>query len=142
MFRFSSHGDPVFGSGSLEIAGISAGIAGLGSFLGYQWHKKKQKHSFTITPLAFDVAQESDIIYHTDDAQAPGMPTKKDGFYPPKKWDGKKVKSPNGPGFGWPDKNGNIGVPTGPKGHGGPHWDVQSPRGRTYRNILPGGKER
>jgi hypothetical protein len=38
----------VFGGG-LEIAGCSFGVAGLGSFLGYQWHKKnKQKHEFVV----------------------------------------------------------------------------------------------
>lgn len=78
-------------------------------------------------------------------AQAPGKPTEKDGFYPPKNWDGKKVRNPNGPGFGWPDKNGHVWVPTGPEGHplahGGPHWDVQDPKTRRHRNIAPGGKE-
>ena len=77
-----------------------------------------------------------------DDAQAPGMPTENDGYVPPKKWDGKKVKNQNGKGgVGWPDKDGNVWVPTGPKGHGGPHWDVQFPSGG-YKNILPGGKVR
>jgi hypothetical protein len=38
-----------FGAGSLEIAGISCGIAGLGTYLGYQWNKKnKQKHNFAM----------------------------------------------------------------------------------------------
>ena len=60
-------------------------------------------------------------------AQAPGKPTAEDGYIPPKKWDGKKVYSPKG--FGWPDKDGNVWVPTGPKGHGGPHWDVQKAKG-------------
>lgn len=33
------------------MAGISAGIAGLGTFLSYQWHKKnKNKHNFKIQP--------------------------------------------------------------------------------------------
>lgn len=40
-----------FGSGTIEIASISAGIAGLGTFLGYQWHKKnKQKHNVVMQP--------------------------------------------------------------------------------------------
>lgn len=71
-------------------------------------------------------------------AQAPGMPTKEDGFVPSKNWDGKKVKNPNGPGYGWPDNKGNVWVPSGPNGHGGPHWDVQYPDG-SYDNIVPGG---
>lgn len=40
-----------FGLGSVELAGISFGVAGLGTFLGYQWHKKsKQKHNVTVQP--------------------------------------------------------------------------------------------
>jgi len=63
------------------------------------------------------------------------------GFQAPKNWDGKKVNSPNGRAYGWPDKKGNIWIPTGPKGHGAPHWDVQLAKGG-YKNILPGGRER
>mgnify|MGYP000973924157 FL=1 len=74
-----------------------------------------------------------------DDAQAPGKPTEEDGFVPKKGWDGKKVKHRRG--YGWPDKNGNVWIPTGPKGHGGPHWDVQKPGGG-YENIVPGGRIR
>ena len=76
-------------------------------------------------------------------ADAPGQPTAADGYEPPKKWDGKKVKNPNKNGAGWPDKKGDVWVPTGPGGdaHGGPHWDVQTPGG-SYRNVYPGGKVR
>lgn len=82
-------------------------------------------------------------------AQAPGKPTEADGYYPPKKWDGKKVKMTNGPlagKYGWPDREGRIWVPTGPKGapmaHGGPHWDVAYPDGKKPVNVYPGGKIR
>jgi Bacterial toxin 37/Pretoxin HINT domain len=74
-----------------------------------------------------------------EDAQAPGMPTEEDGFFPKKNWDGKKVRHRRG--YGWPDKKGNIWIPTGPRGHGCPHWDVQRPDG-TYDNVVPGGKIR
>ncbi len=40
-----------FGLGSVELAGLSCGIAGLGTFLGYQWHKKnKEKHKIVMEP--------------------------------------------------------------------------------------------
>lgn len=40
-----------FGLGSVELASVGFGVAGLGTFLGYQWHKKsKQKHNVTIQP--------------------------------------------------------------------------------------------
>ncbi|HEV2916639.1 MAG TPA: polymorphic toxin-type HINT domain-containing protein [Candidatus Babeliales bacterium] len=76
-----------------------------------------------------------------NDAQAPGQPTEKDGYKPPKNWDGKKAKHPKNGKIGWPDDKGNIWVPTGPgaKAHGGPHWDVQHPNGKTYDNVYPGG---
>ena len=85
----------------------------------------------------------SDDSTQQDDAKAPGPPSTEDGWKPPKKWDGKPVKNPNGPGKGWPDKKGDVWVPTGPGGsaHGGPHWDVQSPGGG-YTNVYPGGKVR
>lgn len=77
-------------------------------------------------------------------AQAPGKPTAEDGYYPPKKWDGKKVQVQGGPlrgKSGWPDRDGKIWVPTGPKGHplahGGPHWDVQYPNGSGHENKEP-----
>ena len=48
--------------------------------------------------------------------------------------------------YGNPDINGRIWVPTGsekyPSAHGGSHWDVQYPDGKTYDNIYPGGKVR
>ncbi|WP_170288213.1 polymorphic toxin type 37 domain-containing protein [Marilutibacter maris] len=71
------------------------------------------------------------------------MPTAEDGYSPPRKWDGKKIRSPNGRGYGWPDKKGRVWVPTGPGGsaHGGPHWDVQIPGGG-YINVYPGGRVR
>nr|USU33137.1 hypothetical protein NG677_05500 [Methylobacterium sp. OTU13CASTA1] len=73
--------------------------------------------------------------------KAPGEPTEKDKFKPKKSWDGKKVQASNG-GYGYPDANGNVWVPSGPDGspaaHGGEHWDVQSPGGG-YNNVYPGG---
>lgn len=103
------------------------------------------KHDFV-----FDIPQIGCVFNTKDktkepdnasDAQAPGVPTENDGFEPAKNWDGKKVKSPNGRGYGWPDKKGNIWIPSGPKGHGGPHWDVQYPDG-DYDNVVPGGRIR
>lgn len=77
-----------------------------------------------------------------NDAQAPGIPTVEDGYKAPKNWDRKKVKNPNGIGWGWPDSKGSVWITTGPNGHGGPHWDVQDPKTGRHRNIMPGGKER
>lgn len=73
--------------------------------------------------------------------KAPGKPGAEDGFSEPK---GKPwAKAPNGD-WGWVDANGDIWVPTGPKGsiaHGKPHWDVQQRKGG-YRNERPKGEGR
>lgn len=78
--------------------------------------------------------------------KAPGVPTPDNtgGIYqPPKNWNGEKVPSPNGGGYGYPDADGNVWIPTGEGGaaHGGPHWDVQKPGGG-YVNVYPGGTTR
>lgn len=93
--------------------------------------------------------KKDQFILEEGEAQAPGKPTEKDGYIPPKKWDGKKVKVQTGKlkgKYGYPDINGRIWVPTGsekyPSAHGGSHWDVQYPDGKTYDNIYPGGKVR
>ena len=147
-----------FGSGA-AIGGATGGFFGpitfaggivVGGLIGIAIKVFSEDKPLPHYRLAFDVdlidgylKNDNEQKDKNNDAQAPGKPTENDGFFPPKKWDGKKVKNPNGPGVGWPDESGNIWVPTGPKGHGGPHWDVQSPRrGKSYRNILPGGKER
>lgn len=74
-------------------------------------------------------------------AQAPGLPRAEDGYTPPKNWDGKKVKHPQTGQWGYPDKKGDVWVPTGvgPLAHRGPHWDVIDKNG-DHRNVLPGGK--
>jgi hypothetical protein len=92
-------------------------------------------------PPQFPTHQQEEPASDTSNAQAPGKPTREDGYTPPKNWDGKKVKNPNGHGAGWPDHKGNVWVPSGPKGHGGPHWDVQIP-GKGRINVYPGGKVR
>ena len=75
-------------------------------------------------------------------AKAPGKPGSAEGFGDPEggeKWS----KNPNGRGYGWEDRDGNVWVPTGPgaAAHAGPHWDVQRPDG-TYVNVYPGGRLR
>ena len=63
------------------------------------------------------------------------QPTEKEGYLAPKQ--GPKWNKEKG---GWEDKYGNVWVPapTGSSsGHGGGHWDVQSPKGG-YTNIHPG----
>ncbi len=107
------------------------------------------KERFTEYKLSFKTGPIESLVYSNEKeaasedeiAQAPGKPTENDGFVPKKNWDGKKVKHTRG--WGWPDKNGNIWIPFGPKGHGGPHWDVQRPgRSKDYDNVVPGGRIR
>jgi RHS repeat-associated protein len=73
-------------------------------------------------------------------SKAPGKPGEAEGFKDPK--DGEKWgAAPNGE-KGWVDDKGNVWVPTGPKGHGNPHWDVNKPRGGSGGNVYPGGHTR
>lgn len=83
--------------------------------------------SFDTNYLDSQFKNNGNLHVQGTDAQAPGMPTEKEGYLPPKKWDGKKIRSSNGRGYGWPDSNGKIWIPTGvgPNAHGGPHWDAQ-----------------
>ncbi len=65
--------------------------------------------------------KEDDKKVKNDNAQAPGKPTEKDGYEVSKKWNGDKKRHLRTGQYGWPDKSGNLWVPSGPKGHGGPH---------------------
>lgn len=57
-------------------------------------------------------------------------------YKPPKNFDGKKRRNPNGPGTGWPDKNGDVWVPSDHNGTHAPHYDVESPGGG-YKTKYP-----
>lgn len=70
----------------------------------------------------------------------PSVPPDHPDYTPPKKWDGKKTKNPNGSGKGWPAKDGGVWIPT-PNMHGGEGWTVQYPGG-DHSHAYPGGKVR
>ncbi|MBB5912991.1 hypothetical protein BJY24_001858 [Nocardia transvalensis] len=98
----------------------------------------------TILSIAGDTTFNSNYkppanAYDPNGPKAPGRPGDAEGFVPPKGGD-RWVPNPNGRGFGWEDADGNVWVPTGQGGgaHGGPHWDVQNPKGG-YRNVRPKG---
>lgn len=83
-----------------------------------------------------------DDAHDPNGPKAPGKPGAAEGFADPpsgEQW----VPDPNGPGKGWLADDGTVWVPTGQGGraHGGPHWDVQGPRGG-YENVYPGGRRR
>ena len=68
-------------------------------------------------------------------------------FVPPPDWDGEMVTVQHGPYVGrrgFPERNGNIWVPTRPgESHGGPHFDVQLDGGRRgHINVYPDDPER
>lgn len=148
-----------FGSGAAAGSALSGcfgpiaamGGAALGGIIGVVIKKIVKKNKVPTYDLCFDIDKIKHERNRTFDvkstevdphgAQAPGKPTENDGFIPKKNWDGKKVRNPNGRGYGWPDDEGNVWVPSGPNGHGCPHWDVQLPNG-DHRNIVPGGRVR
>lgn len=140
------------GGGSLGVAlGPVGAIGGMvvGGIVGYivsiciKNKVKKYRAVFDIhaiqANLEYNKAASED---KNNEAQAPGKPTEDDGFVPKKNWDGKKVRHPKTGQVGWPDNKGSVWVPTGPNGHGGPHWDVVKPNGIDYDNVYPGGKIR
>ncbi|WP_370877013.1 polymorphic toxin type 37 domain-containing protein [Acidovorax sp. A1169] len=68
-----------------------------------------------------------------DGPKAPGKSGEANGFKVPKggeKWVRNSNPGKGGSGWGWQDSNGDVWCTTGQGGnaHGGPHWDVQSPR--------------
>ena len=81
--------------------------------------------------------------FDPDGPKAPGKPGPDEGYIEPKRGD-IWVKNPNGPGYDWKDKNGNVWIPTAKTpniAHGRPHWDVQQ-KGGGYENVEPGGRRR
>jgi len=64
-------------------------------------------------------------------------PPRHPGFKPPKKWDGKKKKGPDGKYY-WTDKKGRRWVPHVDDKHD-PHWDVQDADGGygNYEDVYP-----
>jgi hypothetical protein len=64
-------------------------------------------------------------------------PPRHPNFKPPKNWDGKKKKGPDGKYY-WTDKKGRRWVPHVDKKHD-PHWDVQKPKGgyKHYDDVYP-----
>jgi RHS repeat-associated protein len=112
-----------------QIMGGGAGIA-IGELLRELWGMCRSIYNSKPPKDAHD--QEG--------AKAPGKPSAAEGFKDPpggEQW----VANPNGKGNGWLDANGNVWVPTGQGGnaHGGPHWDVQGPRGTFGGSVYPGG---
>lgn len=137
--------------GGIVLEGIYGSLCVAGLWFGTKLFKKdpNNKHSnITAQPtVSCNPGNTHDDIIaythynHNQGAQAPGKPTENDGFVPKKNWDGKKVKHPKTGQVGWPDKKGDVWVPTGvgPLAHRGPHWDVIDKKGK-HRNVLPGGR--
>ncbi|MBL0420164.1 hypothetical protein JI739_07370 [Ramlibacter sp. AW1] len=123
-------GGAVAGTAFGPVGTVAGGIigAGVGAWVGWN----------VFGPM---LAKPPENAYDPNGPKAPGKPTEADGFKDPKggeNW----VPNPNpgkgGSGWGWQDAKGDVWCPTGQggRGHGGPHWDVQTPGG-DYRNVKP-----
>lgn len=123
----------VFGEKAIEFAGANLMIGIIG------WLYDRNSNS---VKTKIDTSHLDEAMHNVFADKAPGKPTKVEGYVPPKKWDGKKVKHPETGQYGYPDKGGNVWVPTGPTGHGGAHWDVVDPWGNRVDNVYPGGHSR
>ena len=129
------------GGGVLAVPGAAAGAV-LGGVAGAAIGWLIPDPKISDIPQPFCAAKPPKDASEPEGAKAPGNPADypETGFENPKggpNW----VPNPNGPGSGFQDADGNVWVPTGPKGHGGPHWDVQKPGGK-YINVYPGGRTR
>jgi RHS repeat-associated protein len=118
------------GSAFGPIGTIVGGVIGAGAGAWLGWN--------ALGPM---LAKPPENAYDPSGPKAPGKPTEVDGFKDAKggeNW----VPNPNpgkgGSSWGWQDAKGDVWCPTGPggRGHGGPHWDVQTPGGG-YRNVRP-----
>lgn len=119
---------------NLGIPAIIGGVVWLGKCI--SGNNRPTNKEIAIGTICGGVANK----YYAD--KSPGKPGANDGFVPPKRGDGRKVKHEDSGQYGWVDQDGKIWIPTGPKGHGGPHWDVEYPDGTSYDNVFPGGKVR
>ena len=69
------------------------------------------------------------------------LPNPESGYVAPKKNPNpKKVKNPNGKGYGWPAQDGGVWIPDNTM-DGGPGWVVQYPNG-THEHRYPNGHVR
>ena len=67
----------------------------------------------------------------------PQLPPDHPDYIPPKKNGGRKVRNPNGAGWGWPAKDGGVWMPDFDM-HGGEGWTIQYPGGG-HSHAYPGG---
>ena len=95
--------------------------------------------SFRIQQVAGDGTKGGIIQGFSDDSNPKNTPPDHPNYVPPKEGPQKK-RNPNGKGWGWEDKNGDVWVWT-PGMHGGPGWTVQEPGGGHWHGY-PGGSVR
>jgi len=81
----------------------------------------------------FESYQYQTLILTIDRNSPPDHPD----YKPPKKGGGKKVRNPNGEGWGWPAKDGGVWMPD-PDMHGGEGWTIQYPGGG-HSHAYPSG---
>ena len=98
----------------------------------------------TIAAGIFDIykATAPDNAHDPKGPKAPGKPGPDEGFEDPKggeNWAPNPNPGKGGASHGWGDAKGRVWCPTGQGGraHGGPHWDVQLPKGGNV-NVRPG----
>ena len=86
--------------------------------------------------VLFDETTKETAQSNPSDSNPKNIPPDHPDYIPPKKGP-RKAKNPNGNGWGWIDKEGNVWVWT-PNMHGGQGWTVQEPGGG-HSHAYPGG---
>jgi hypothetical protein len=76
----------VFGGGAVEFGGFS-----IGAIISGIWFGVKARGSGHKRNLSANIHLERDDFMHFNHKKALGKPSGKDGYVPPKKWDGKKL---------------------------------------------------
>lgn len=121
---------------TLDIAGLFGGIAA------YAFSRAFNKPNLKAISKIVTAGSAGSLVYNA--ARAPGKPTQDVGFKPKKNWDGKKKIHDETGQCGYPDKNGDLWVPTGEgsDSHAGPHWDIVDQDGNHVENVYPDGHRR
>ncbi len=123
-------------------AALAVGVVVVAVFLYDYFLDEHPEYADEVQPETKSVVVQEEGT-ETEEVTSKDPPTEKDGYIAPK--GGPRRGRTNDGKNGWVDKNGNIWVPvpTGsPAVHGGGHWDVQSPHGKGYSNVYPGGHVR
>ncbi|MBB3428898.1 RHS repeat-associated protein [Rhizobium sp. BK312] len=136
LYDYASN-NPINLTDSQGLQSFWSGVDDAAALLGFPTGRRRNSPAWCAPSPGGLSMKPPDNAWDKDGPKAPGYPGDHPDYEDPKggpDW----VPNPNGSGYGWKDKDGDVWVPTGQGGlaHGGPHWDVQTPGGG-YKNKYP-----